>query len=401
MQEGLERLTPEQIAEVTVAYEPIWAIGTGKVATPEQAQDAIAFVRALIKDKAPDAAELARVLYGGSVTPDNAARAAGAARRRRRARRRRVAGSGELRADRGRRGAARGRRRSVSDPDLGLPRRPRWLGPCARTGPATRSRSPRTPVFDALWERYPHTTLTACGARGRPARGPDGQLRGRPPQPRRGRRRQAGPDADRRGRASSRRSAATRCCSRRCRARRACTSSASSPTAACTRASSTCTRCCRWRRTPASRISSSTPSPTGATRCRRRARSSSGRSRAGARRRASGASRASSGATSRWTATAAGIASSRPTTCSRTGSPSTPRRRGRAAVRAAYERGETDEFVARDARRRGGHDPARRLGHRVQLPARPHARDLLRAGRADVPGDRPPRRRRRSRATRR
>jgi triosephosphate isomerase len=72
VQEGLERLTPEQIAEVTIAYEPIWAIGTGKVATPEQAQDAIAFVRALIKDKAPDAAELARVLYGGSVTPDNA-----------------------------------------------------------------------------------------------------------------------------------------------------------------------------------------------------------------------------------------------------------------------------------------------------------------------------------------
>ena len=71
VQEGLERLTPEQIAEVTVAYEPIWAIGTGKVATPEQAQDAIAFVRALIKDKAPGAAELARVLYGGSVTPDN------------------------------------------------------------------------------------------------------------------------------------------------------------------------------------------------------------------------------------------------------------------------------------------------------------------------------------------
>jgi triosephosphate isomerase (TIM) len=73
VQEGLERLAPEQIAQVTVAYEPIWAIGTGKVATPEQAQDAIAFVRALIKDKAPDAAPLARVLYGGSVSPDNAA----------------------------------------------------------------------------------------------------------------------------------------------------------------------------------------------------------------------------------------------------------------------------------------------------------------------------------------
>jgi triosephosphate isomerase (TIM) len=73
VQEGLERLSKEQIAEVTVAYEPIWAIGTGVVATPEQAQDAIAFVRALIGDKAPAAAPLARVLYGGSVTPENAA----------------------------------------------------------------------------------------------------------------------------------------------------------------------------------------------------------------------------------------------------------------------------------------------------------------------------------------
>jgi triosephosphate isomerase (TIM) len=73
VQEGLERLSKEQIAEVTVAYEPIWAIGTGVVATPEQVQDAIAFVRALIGDKAPAAAPLARVLYGGSVTPESAA----------------------------------------------------------------------------------------------------------------------------------------------------------------------------------------------------------------------------------------------------------------------------------------------------------------------------------------
>ena len=72
VQEGLERLTSDQIAEVTIAYEPIWAIGTGKVATPEQAQEAIAFVRALINDKAPAAAPLARVLYGGSVTPESA-----------------------------------------------------------------------------------------------------------------------------------------------------------------------------------------------------------------------------------------------------------------------------------------------------------------------------------------
>ncbi|HVL31676.1 MAG TPA: triose-phosphate isomerase [Solirubrobacteraceae bacterium] len=73
VQEGLERLSADQIAEVTVAYEPIWAIGTGVVATPEQAQEAIAFVRALIADKAPDAAPVARVLYGGSVSPDGVA----------------------------------------------------------------------------------------------------------------------------------------------------------------------------------------------------------------------------------------------------------------------------------------------------------------------------------------
>ena len=73
VQEGLERLSAEQIAQVTVAYEPIWAIGTGLVATPEQAQDAIAFVRALVADRDRDQAERTRILYGGSVKPDNAA----------------------------------------------------------------------------------------------------------------------------------------------------------------------------------------------------------------------------------------------------------------------------------------------------------------------------------------
>jgi triosephosphate isomerase len=72
VQEGLERLTPEQIAQVTIAYEPIWAIGTGKVATPEQAEEACAYVRALVGDKAKAAADVVRVLYGGSVSPDNA-----------------------------------------------------------------------------------------------------------------------------------------------------------------------------------------------------------------------------------------------------------------------------------------------------------------------------------------
>ena len=73
VQEALERLSPEQIAQVTIAYEPIWAIGTGEVATPDQAQEAISFVRALVADRAPDAAKVVRLLYGGSVNADNSA----------------------------------------------------------------------------------------------------------------------------------------------------------------------------------------------------------------------------------------------------------------------------------------------------------------------------------------
>ena len=71
--EALDQVPEERLPDLTIAYEPIWAIGSGKVATPEQAQDAIAFIRALIGDKAPSAAPLARVLYGGSVSPDGAA----------------------------------------------------------------------------------------------------------------------------------------------------------------------------------------------------------------------------------------------------------------------------------------------------------------------------------------
>ena len=73
VQEGLEKVPPDRLAEVTIAYEPIWAIGSGKVATPEIAQEAIAFVRALVGDRSPEAADRIRVLYGGSVKPDNAA----------------------------------------------------------------------------------------------------------------------------------------------------------------------------------------------------------------------------------------------------------------------------------------------------------------------------------------
>jgi len=73
VQEDLEKVPDERLADVVMAYEPIWAIGTGRTATPEQAQDAIAFVRALVGDRSREAAERVRVLYGGSVKPDNAA----------------------------------------------------------------------------------------------------------------------------------------------------------------------------------------------------------------------------------------------------------------------------------------------------------------------------------------
>ncbi|HEX3831399.1 MAG TPA: triose-phosphate isomerase [Solirubrobacteraceae bacterium] len=72
VQEGLTRLDPQQLGDVVIAYEPIWAIGTGQVATLEQAQEAIAFVRALVADRSKEAAERTRILYGGSVKPENA-----------------------------------------------------------------------------------------------------------------------------------------------------------------------------------------------------------------------------------------------------------------------------------------------------------------------------------------
>jgi len=71
--EALEALPDDRLADVTIAYEPIWAIGTGKVATPEQAQEAIAFVRALVASRSEDAAAAIRIQYGGSVKPENAA----------------------------------------------------------------------------------------------------------------------------------------------------------------------------------------------------------------------------------------------------------------------------------------------------------------------------------------
>jgi triosephosphate isomerase len=71
---SLAGLTPEQITRVVLAYEPVWAIGTGKVATPAQAQEVHAHLRKLLTDRynGSIAAEV-RIQYGGSVKPANAA----------------------------------------------------------------------------------------------------------------------------------------------------------------------------------------------------------------------------------------------------------------------------------------------------------------------------------------
>jgi triosephosphate isomerase len=73
VQEDLARVPDDRLGEIVIAYEPIWAIGTGQIATPEQAQEAIAFIRALVADRAREQSERTRILYGGSVKPDNAA----------------------------------------------------------------------------------------------------------------------------------------------------------------------------------------------------------------------------------------------------------------------------------------------------------------------------------------
>jgi triosephosphate isomerase len=72
VQEALEKVPDARLGDVVIAYEPLWAIGTGKVATPEYAQEAIGFIRALVGDRSADAAARVRVLYGGSVKPENA-----------------------------------------------------------------------------------------------------------------------------------------------------------------------------------------------------------------------------------------------------------------------------------------------------------------------------------------
>jgi triosephosphate isomerase (TIM) len=72
IRDDLAAVPDERLTEMVIAYEPIWAIGTGRVATAEQAQEAIAFIRALVGDRDGEAAAGMRILYGGSVKPENA-----------------------------------------------------------------------------------------------------------------------------------------------------------------------------------------------------------------------------------------------------------------------------------------------------------------------------------------
>ena len=74
VQGSLAGLTPADLEKIVVAYEPVWAIGTGRVATPQQAQEVHALIRGLLGGLAsPAVAAKVRIQYGGSVKPDNAA----------------------------------------------------------------------------------------------------------------------------------------------------------------------------------------------------------------------------------------------------------------------------------------------------------------------------------------
>jgi triosephosphate isomerase (TIM) len=70
---ALQGLAAADVARLTLAYEPVWAIGTGKTATTAQAQEVHAAIRALLREIAGGAADEVRIQYGGSVKPDNAA----------------------------------------------------------------------------------------------------------------------------------------------------------------------------------------------------------------------------------------------------------------------------------------------------------------------------------------
>ncbi len=73
LEADLAEVDDQDLSRIVIAYEPIWAIGTGRTATPDQAQEACEFIRRLVAGIDADAAGAIRILYGGSVKPDNAA----------------------------------------------------------------------------------------------------------------------------------------------------------------------------------------------------------------------------------------------------------------------------------------------------------------------------------------
>ena len=168
VQEDLVNVDDDRLGDVVIAYEPIWAIGTGLTATPEQAQEAVAFVRRaggrpLARAGRAGAGALRRQRQAGER-----GRAPGPARRGRRAGGRREPGPGGIRPDRGRRRAIRCG--AVTAPDGPAP--PPVPSVClvvldgfglAEPGPGNAVELADTPVFDELWERYPHSTLTTWG----------------------------------------------------------------------------------------------------------------------------------------------------------------------------------------------------------------------------------------------
>jgi triosephosphate isomerase len=73
LREGLKNVKPDRLREMVIAYEPIWAIGTGKTATPDDAQQTISFIRGVLRALfSADAGNAVRILYGGSMKPGNA-----------------------------------------------------------------------------------------------------------------------------------------------------------------------------------------------------------------------------------------------------------------------------------------------------------------------------------------
>jgi triosephosphate isomerase len=73
IREGLENLDAKELGSLVLAYEPVWAIGTGKTASPAQAQEVHAYIRQRLAEQDINVAETVQILYGGSVKPDNAA----------------------------------------------------------------------------------------------------------------------------------------------------------------------------------------------------------------------------------------------------------------------------------------------------------------------------------------